>query len=96
METQFYIELTLKTAKGVESFAKFFMGDNREKAYDIFTKLIGTNIVNEKNLLHIDFIETIEGLPVNLKMITCTLDQLADNCKLITKELFKLKNLEVS
>ena len=96
METQFYIELTLKTSKGLESFAKFFMGDNREKAYDIFTKLTGTNIVNEKNLLHIDFIETIEGLPVNLKMITCTLDQLADNCKLITNELFKLKNLEVS
>jgi hypothetical protein len=96
METQFYIELTLKTHKGMESFAKFFMGDNREKAYNIFTMLIGTTIVNEKNLLHIDFIETIEGLPVNLKMITCTLDQLADNCKLITKELFKLKNLEVS
>ena len=96
METQFYIELTLKTYKGVESFAKFFMGENREKAYTIFTKLTGTDVVHEKNLLHIDFIETIEGLPVNLKMITCTLDQLDDNCKLITKELFKLKNLEVS
>lgn len=96
MATQFYIELIIRTHKGPESFAKFFIGDNRDGAYSIFKKLKGTDQADEKDVLHIDFIETVEGLPVNLKMLTCTLDQLAENCKLITRELFKLKNLEVS
>ena len=38
--------------------------------------------------------ETKEGLPLNLKMKSCTLDQVVENCKLITKEMFKLNNLE--
>ena len=94
METQFYIRFTLKTHHGWESFAKFFIGNNRQKANVIFNKMKGME-VSEKNVLQIDFIETVGGLPINLKMLTCTLDQLAENCKLITKELFKLKNLEV-
>jgi hypothetical protein len=28
METQFYITITLKTHKGLESFAKFYIGNN--------------------------------------------------------------------
>jgi hypothetical protein len=38
--------------------------------------------------------ETRDDLPVNLKLITCTLEELAENCKLITKEIFKINNLE--
>lgn len=94
METRFYIEFRLKTGKGWERFGKFYIGNDRKHAYSIFEKLQGME-VNEKNVLHIDFIETVQGLPVNLELLTCTLDQLAENCKCITKELFKLKNLEV-
>ena len=94
METQFYISITLKTHKGFESFAKFFIGNNRERAYAIFRKLEGTREVSEKNVLYIEFVETKLDLPVNLDVITCTLNQLAENCKVITKELFKSENLE--
>jgi hypothetical protein len=94
VDTQFYIVLTLKTSKGLESFAKFSIGNNRDRAYEIFRLLKGTSKVNEQSMLYIDFMETKGGLPLNLKMITCTLNQLAENCKLITKELFKLNNLE--
>ena len=93
METQFYITLTLKTCNGPEPFAKFFIGNNRSKAHAIFHKLHGTNEVNEKNVLYLDFIEAHEGLPVNLNVISCTLKQLMENCKIITKEVFKLNNL---
>jgi hypothetical protein len=96
MNTRFYIMLTLKTHKGLETFANFFIGNNRERAYDIFRQLKGTDKVNEKNVLYIDFMETSGGLPVNINMISCTLDQLAENCKLITKELFKLANFDFS
>ena len=94
MDTQFYIVLNLKTGKGWESFGRFFIGNSRDHAYSLFRKLKGTDEVNEKNVLLLDFMETKKGLPVNLKMITCTLDQLAENCKIITKELFKISNLE--
>ena len=94
METQFYITLTLKTVKGLESFAKFFIGNNRARAFAIFKQLKGMHEVSEKNVLYIDFLETKEGLPVNLDVITCTLNQLAENCRIITKEIFKLENLE--
>ncbi len=94
METQFYITLTLKTVNGLETFAKFFVGDNRQRAYAIFEKLEGMHEVSETNVLYIDFMETKMGLPVNLDVITCTLNQLANNCRIITKELFKSENLE--
>jgi len=94
METHFYITLTIKTFKGLESFAKFFIGNDRERAFEIFQQLKGTHDVSEKNVLYIDFLETKEGLPVNLDVMTCTLNQLAENCRIITKEIFKLENLE--
>lgn len=94
METQFYITFTLKTVDGLESFAKFFIGDDRDCAFTIFRNLQGTHDVSETNVLFIEFIETKRGLPFNLDMISCTLDELGENCKIITKELFKSENLE--
>ena len=94
METQFYITLTLKTCKGLKSFAKFSIGNDRGRAFAIFEKLKGMDNVSEDHVLYIDFMETIEGLPINLNVITCTLNQLAENCRTITKELFKSENLE--
>lgn len=93
MNTQFYIVLNVKTNKGPESFGRFFIGNNRERAYEIFKQMKGTG-ADEKNVLYIDFMETIDGLPVNLKILSCTMTQLAENCKIITKEVFKLFNLE--
>ena len=94
METQFYITLTLKTGKGLETFAKFFIGNDREKALAIFEQLKGRHDASENDVLYLDFMETIQGIPMNLDVITCTLNQLAENCRIITKELFKSENLE--
>lgn len=96
METQFFITITLKTQKGHESFAKFYIGNNRHRAFDIFKQLKGSNDVSDKNMLYFEFIEAEKGLPVNLDFITCTLNQLAENCRIITKELFIAENFESS
>ena len=95
MKTAFYIELSLKTPDGPEPYGRFYIGNNREKAYNLFHMLHGTDHVNDKNVLYIDLMETVQGLPVNLKMISCTLEQLALNCRTITKKLFSAANLEV-
>ena len=94
MDTQFYITFSFKTTEGYKQFAKFFIGNNREIAYAIFKKLKGSDEVNEMSVLFMDFIETWEGLPKNLKVKSCTLRELAENCSIITKELFKFANLE--
>jgi hypothetical protein len=94
MKTTFSIELSLKTREGLERFATFSVGNKREKAYAIFNQLKGEPEVTEKDFLFIDLIETATGLPADLKMISCTLNQLAKNCKTITREFFKLKNME--
>ena len=93
MDTQFCLVITLKTTKGIENIGRFHLGNDREKALAVFRKLKGTSEVNESNLLSIEFRETKEELPLNLMMISCTLEELAENCKLITKELFKRYNV---
>jgi len=45
-------------------------------------------------MVYLDFMETKDGLPLYLNLITCTLEQLAENYKLIAREFFKMNNLE--
>lgn len=93
MESRYFILLNIKTGNGLESFARFEMGNNREEAYSIFRQLKGTEARPDK-VLFLEFWDTVDGLPVNLDMITCSLDELAANCKLLTKEIFRMNNLE--
>ena len=93
MDTTFYIELTLKTVNGLESFAKFFVGNDPTRARELFEKLSGFRDVNDSDVLLMSFMETRNELPLNVDIMTCTLDQLGENCKIITKELFKMHAL---
>ena len=95
MDTQYYIELALKTPNGTEPVGKFFLGNNGKSAYAIFRKLKGIKVVKETDLLYMDFMEIQNGLPVSMDMIACSLDEVAENCKTITKELFKLNSLSL-
>lgn len=89
MKTAFYIDLSLKTARGPEPYARFFIGDDREKAYEIFSQLSGNTEVTEEDMLYLDLMEMQATLPLNLKTISCTLEQLSLNCRIITKSLFQ-------
>ena len=88
MQTTFYIKFTLKTPEGFESFGQFFIGNDRSTASMIFESLKGSLDVQENNILQLDFIETVDGLPVNIKVLRCTLSEMAENCKIITKAVF--------
>lgn len=91
METTFYIILSMKTGDTIESFGRFDIGNNRQHAYDIFKTLAGSSEANEKNVLFLELMETKALLPLNIKIISCTLNELTENCRTITKEIFKLK-----
>ncbi len=93
-ETIFYILLNFKTPKGFESFGKFIIGNRRNMAYPLFKKMKGSSVVDDSSMLTMELRETVNELPLNVKIMTCTLEELAENCSLITKEKFKVVNLE--
>lgn len=94
MRTVFYIICRLRTADGFEAYGSFNLGNDRGFAHELFDKLQGRGLPQETDVLHLDLMETRDGLPVNLKVISCTAEELAANCKCITKEMFKFLNLE--
>jgi hypothetical protein len=89
METVFYIKFTIRTPDGFEPYAKAFIANDRVVAMDIFSKLKGDNLVNESNILQLDFVESHNELPLNISLLRCTLQEMAENFKIITREVFK-------
>lgn len=90
METSFHVLLSIKTETGFENFGKFFLGNDGDAAQRIFHQLKGSREVSEENILHAELTEMRNDLPVNVQMISCTLEELAENCRIITKEVFRL------
>ena len=95
-ETIFYIRINIKTTDGFDSIGQFYAGDKKSFAYTLFENLKGSTDVSEQSLLSMELVETRQSIPFNLKIKNCSLDELADNCKRITIETFKQKNLEWS
>lgn len=93
-ETKFYIQLHINTIDGVQCYGKFMLGKDEKFASNVFKKLKGNKRVNDKTVLHLDLVETRNELPINIRMISCSLEELAENCKIITREVFKFSNLE--
>lgn len=92
-ETNFYIVENIRTTDGSLAVGKFFVGHNRDAALAIFRKLKGNADVDEKAVLTLELRETRNDLPLDVLMISCTLDEFAENCKIITRESFKFFNL---
>lgn len=93
-QTTFNIRLNIKTCHGFECFGKFFLGNKREFATVIFNQLKGKKDLDDKSILQLDLVESINGLPASIQVMSCSLEELAENCKLITKETFKVINME--
>lgn len=93
MKTEFYVLLSCRTLKGFDNFANFDLGCDRDFAYSLFEELDGSTDTRETDSLTLELIEKKGGLPVNLKIISCTLDQMGANCRRLSKEIFKQKNL---
>jgi len=93
MEATFNIILSMRTINGFETLSKFFVGNNRDFAYNVFGKLKGDKSINNKSILRMELTETKNELRVNIRMLSCSLEELAENCKIIVREIFKHLNL---
>ncbi|HET9824244.1 MAG TPA: hypothetical protein VFP87_02855 [Chitinophagaceae bacterium] len=94
-ETKFHIHLNIKTSDDFQCYGKFILGGSRKFANSLFEKMKGNKKVDRQTILQLELVETRNELPVNIQVISCSLEQLAENCKTITKEIFKFSNLEV-
>ena len=95
MVTRFYINFSIKTPGGPKHFGHFNLGENKEEAQALFARLKGSPVVDYNDMLFIEFMEEVDGLPLNIDMITCDLQQLGINSMMITQEVFRLSNLKV-
>jgi len=91
--TSFFIELNVKTGSDFQTFGKFFLGSDRRFANSIFGKLVGSKRIGRDTILNMELVEAKDELPQNIQMISCTLEQLTENCKMITRETFKFLNM---
>jgi hypothetical protein len=94
MAKEYRITLHARTASGFDTFGEFFIGNDRQAAKELFNTLKGSPDNMENGLLLIELREINRNLPLDIQMIHCTLDQLAENCRLITKNQFKTLNLK--
>ncbi|HUB61066.1 MAG TPA: hypothetical protein VL978_10210 [Puia sp.] len=94
MTTTFYIELNMKTIGGFERFGGLDLGDSRDFAVRLFSGLEGRPAKGDEGVLHMDLVEKYRGLPVNIQVISCTIEELCRNVRTITRELFKRINLD--
>jgi hypothetical protein len=90
----FYVLISVRTHEGFERIGKYNLGTNRKTAAAIFRQLKGSPDVDLKTMLTMELEESVNGLPVNLHMLTCTLEELTHNTKIIVKEAFKFLNLK--
>jgi hypothetical protein len=94
MERKFYIELNMKTVDGFERFGCFELGSDRGFAVTLFAGLAGRPPESDTEVLHMDLVEKRSGLPMNMQVISCTVEELGKNMKYLTRELFKKINLD--
>ncbi|PWU02499.1 MAG: hypothetical protein C5B52_05410 [Bacteroidetes bacterium] len=83
----------MRCEQDAECIATFNLGRNGKLAYELFRKLNGNPEVTEKDPLQMEFIEMQNELPLIVDIISCTLAEIGENSKLITRELFKSKLL---
>lgn len=84
----------MKTVSGIETYGRFEIGQDTQFALGVFDELEGSNEVSPDSVMTVDLIKRENGVPFPLALKHCTLVQLGENVKRISKELFKHLNLE--
>jgi len=84
----------MKTLKGIETYGCFNVGASEEFAASLYGSLKGNEQLLPDSVITIDLAKRENGLLFPLGMRHCNYEQLAENVKIITRELFKKLNLE--
>jgi hypothetical protein len=96
METTFHISLYVKTPSGFKIYGTFDLGHDQEKAKLIFDQLLGSDEVSDKTILYMDLTKVQNGISFPVKIRHCTLQEIAVNARIITRDVFKNLSLETA
>ncbi|WP_417367279.1 hypothetical protein [Flavobacterium beibuense] len=94
MENFFYITLNIRTVSGIDSYAYYYLGNDKNKAEAIFQQLKGSEQLAPDTVLTMDYTQMKDGIPFPLTMLACTIEEVTYNTRIITREIFKNLNLE--
>jgi hypothetical protein len=89
METRYELSLHVKTPSGFETYGTFNLGPDHKQATEIFKQLKGTPNIAPHSVLYMDLSEIREGIPLPMGVRHCTLEDIAYNARIITRDVFK-------
>jgi len=84
----------MKTLNGLETYGCFNLGNDEAFARSLYTSLQGSTDISPDSVITIDLVKRENGLLFPLVIRHCSYHQLAENVKIITRELFKRLILE--
>lgn len=90
---KFQFVISIRTPRGYVETGRFFIGDRIREAITILEQLEGKNNGEHDPILKLDLIKYSGDSDTILETLDCTLEQLSENIKIITKEIFKLVNI---
>jgi hypothetical protein len=94
MKSEFEILISFRTPDGFKACGQYFLGKDKAFAEEVFAGLAGREDIGDKCVLHLDLMETTDGLPVKVRSVSCKLSELCANCEYITRELFRVHAVE--
>jgi hypothetical protein len=95
MKSIYRIIVNMRVSGGYIETAHFFITDTKGDALKIFDQLQGRHASSTAPLLRIDLVARDSNGPDTIfNSLDCTLQELTENTKIITKETFKLLNLD--
>ncbi|MFC5408190.1 hypothetical protein ACFPMF_02625 [Larkinella bovis] len=92
MERTYEVLLTMRVHGEWRELGRFYLGEDPEQANATFRRLKGQP--GNNGWIRMELREARNQRGPYLGRINCTLDELAENCRMITKEAFKRFNLE--
>jgi len=84
----------MRSTTGFECYGKFDLGRDANSANALFDSLKGSPADREDWVLQLELMEVRNGLPTDIRILNCSLPELTENCRTITKEIFKILNLK--
>ncbi|WP_234645316.1 hypothetical protein [Dyadobacter sp. CY356] len=84
----------MKALDGIREIGRFLVSTDKEFAFETFNSLKGKTTLPENQVLRLSLLETTGLSGIIIGIIGCNLDELSENCKIITRDAFKFFNLE--
>jgi hypothetical protein len=94
MRTSYSITLSLQVPAGVHYYGTFQLGENRKEAKSVFKKLKGKKDPVSGCCIQMELSEKIGGIAVSINVLNCCTEDLKENIALITREIFRISQLE--